>query len=157
MFIVIGLIKWSHNPKPIYIFFFWVQLIVYLLVIIFAISYVFKLREERYSNRWGMKLLTWSVRLFVIVICSNISIYLIVPMAKDIPNLLLGTYDSVKGQPEKVWHYHKSFTEHVYIGGKDVEFFLESKMGEKENKQKYYYVEYLHYSKYAVNVNQIEK
>ncbi len=79
------------------------------------------------------------------------------PMVMDIPNLLMGQYQSVEGQPEKVWKPQKSFTHHVSIGGKDIEFVMGTKLREKENRQKYYQVEYLPHSKYAIDVKELEQ
>jgi hypothetical protein len=137
------LIKSLPSPKIVYIFFFWFQLIFCLLVILLVC-------KQQYKGEWGTKLV-------IIVMLIGGYIIFLGPMVIDIPNLLMGQYESVEGQPEKVWKNQKSFTHHVYIGGKDIEFFMGTKMREKENRQKYYHVEYLHHSKYAIDIKEIEK
>lgn len=137
------LIKSLPSPKPVYLFFFWFQIIFCLVVVLISF-------KQKPDDKWGTKLY-----LIVALVCFYI--FLFGSMFMDIPNLLLGQYESVEGRPEKVWHPRKSFMEHVNIGGKNVEFFMESKMREKENRQKYYHVEYLPHSKYVIDIKEIEK
>ncbi len=142
------LIKSLPSPKQIYIFFFWFQLIMGLLVIVCILF--FCKQEYDTDGKWG-------TNLFVIVLLILIYINLFGSMFMDIPNLLMSKYETVEGQPKKVWQPYKSCTVHADIGGKEVEFFHESIMREKENRQKYYHVEYLPNSNYVIDVKEIEK
>lgn len=137
------LIESLSSPKPVYIFFFWFQLVFCLLMILLFC-------RLPYKGEGGTKL-------FILTILIGGYMIFLGPMVMDIPNLLMGQYQSVEGQPEKVWKPQKSLTHHVSIGGKDIEFVMGTKLREKENRQKYYQVEYLPHSKYAIDVKELEQ
>jgi glucan phosphoethanolaminetransferase (alkaline phosphatase superfamily) len=137
------LIETLDSPKPVYLFIFWFQIIFFP-----TTGMLYIMKRKYYKNALKAKI-------FLIAAFSGIYIFLWGPMVMDIPNLLIGQYESVEGQPEKIWMRNKSLTDQVYIGGKEVAFFINSNMRGKEKKQKYYHIEYLPHSKYAINVKEI--
>jgi len=147
--VVIGiglLIELVNNPKPAYLAMFWYQII---FLPVLAIHCIMK---GTYCKK------SLKTKIFLIVAFSGVYIFLWGRMVMDIPYLLMGQYESVKGQPEREWRrwfLKVPITEYVDIGGKTINFFISSNMS--DNPEKYYYIEYLPHSKYAIDIKEIRK
>lgn len=138
------LIALVNNPKPAYLAMFWYEII---FLPILGIHYI---KKGTYCKK------TLKAKIFLITAFSGIYIFLCGPMLMDIPNLLMGQYESVKGQPKRVWNewfLKVPIKEHVTVDGKAIIFFISSNMS--DNLQKKYYIEYLPHSKYAIDIKEI--
>ena len=145
IFIPIALINYLPSAKPVYIVAFWVELVI-------VIGIPFLVFFWPIEEKWIILERVIAVFLFIMLMATHA-----LPMIKDIPVLLTGRYSYLEGQPTDFKSPSRTFTEYITVDGETIAFTLESVMWKKENRAKYYRVEYLPNSKFGINAIEIQK